>query len=144
MTRFDRMETALFRDGPTVLLWVAAIFALTPVLLAGTSLFNEVGDWGAFAKVIAVACLPALLTFALSRALKARHVLTVPLTYALCFLSLWTIRGGFGSAIEGITPQWLLQPVLYLVTGLELAFIAFAAVFVTMLWRKGRFDGNRA
>ena len=141
MSFLDRTERTFFKDGPKILLFIAAIFGLTPVLLLGNALFAGWPD-GPFLRVLLIAALPALLCLALSWAVRRRHLLSVPLTWALCLMSLLTIRGGFGSAIEGITPQWMLKPMLWVATTVELVAIAFFAVFVTLLWRKGRFDGG--
>jgi len=136
------LESKVFDTGPKILLWLTAIFALTPLLLLINALF---GSWeiepGAKAKVLALASLSALMTLSLSWSLRRRHVVSVPLTWGLCLFGLLSLRGGFGSAIEGITPQFLLRPALWVVTGIELGVIAFAAVFVARLWRKGHFNG---
>ena len=140
MNRLEKIETAAFKDGPKILLWVAVIFALTPVLILANGLFGTVENWPVLLKVIAVTAIPALLALALSRALKARHLATVPLTYAACALSLWSLRDGYASAIEGISPKWAIEAIAWFVSALEFVAIFFVLAVVTTLWRKGTFD----
>ena len=140
MSRLEKIEAAVFKEGPKTLLWVAAIFLLTPVLILANGLFGTVESWPVFLKVVAVTAIPALLALALSRALLARHVVTVPLTYAACALALWSLRDGYTSTIEGISPKWAIEAIAWFIIALEIVAIIFVLGVVTTLWRKGSFD----
>lgn len=140
MTLVENLEQALFAKGPRILLWVTAIFAFTPLLLIANAILGGSADSRtSYPAVVAVTSLPAILALALHFSVKSRHILTVPLTYVGCALALFSIRDGYGSAFEGIQPEAVFKVVGWIITIAELAFVAFAFVAVTAIWRNGAF-----
>ena len=139
MNRLEKIEAAMFKEGPKTLLWVAAIFLLTPALIMANGLFGTVESWLDLLKNTAISAIPAVLAFALSRALLARHVITVPLTYVACAWALWSLRDGYTSTIDGISPKWAIEAIAWFVTTVEIVVTVFVVGAVTILWRNGRF-----
>ena len=135
-------EDLILKEGPKLAFWVGVIFALTPVLVLA-ALFGglEQGAEGFWLSLL-VMSVPAALAFALWYALKNRAALAVPLTWALCAVSLYAHIDGADSALAGISPDWLLRPAFWLAAAFEVAACTVLVIGITRLWRHGRLEGT--
>ncbi|SIN78568.1 hypothetical protein [Vannielia litorea] len=142
MTLLTRAETLAFSPetarGLRSAGFTLGFLSIVGVLGLGT--FGGGGFQPWLLILAAVAFLPALLLLALSHTLPARKPVSVLLIWAICGFSFLLVRRT-PSAAEGVEPQWLVTPMIWVVAVVEFVLAVGLAWFAWHLYRKGAFSG---
>jgi len=141
MTLLGKAEMLFFAKDTTDVLRSAGpvIAIIVGIGMVSVALFGGIGITPGLFLLGGVFLIPALIFYLLSRSIASRHPITVLLVWILCLYSLIVLLRGIPLAAEGVKPEQLFKPILYIFGALELAITIGLAWFVFHLYRHGKF-----